>query len=222
MRTVIASSFDFKIDGKAERSGQWKVRVDFDGAVELYDRAIALNPSSAQALTLRGWSFASAGEPDEAIKLIEQARRLSPVDPEGFFTMSAMGFAYMTLGLFGEALDWTRRALRERPTFAPALRFHAICLAELGRIDEAQSIFGNAGSAVVVVERRVREWRGALLAKLAEAGARVAILRRVGGSAAHGSWEGLGSLEGVQDQAKFGLRDYRIGRCGGSRKRRFL
>jgi hypothetical protein len=80
----------------------------------------------------------------------------------------------------------------------------------------------NAGSAVVVVERRVREWRGALLAKLAEAGARVAILRRVGGSAAHGSWEGLGSLEGVQDQAKFGLRDYRIGRCGGSRKRPFL
>ena len=152
--------------------------------------------------------------------------------------MSAMGFAYMTLGLFGKALDWTRRALRERPTFAPALRFHAICLAELGRIDEAQSIFGNAGSAVVVVERRVREWRGALLAKLAEVTGfeplqalpaaqtanlrRLAILRRVGGSAAHGSWEGLGSLEGVQDQAKFGLRDYRIGRCGGSRKRRFL
>ena len=51
---------------------------------------------------------------------------------------------------------------------------------------------------------------------------RLATLRRVGGSAAHGSWEGLGSLEGVQDQAKFGLRDYRIGRCGGSRKRRFL
>jgi TolB-like protein/Flp pilus assembly protein TadD len=116
----------------------WQLRVDFDDAVELYDRAIALNPSSAQALTLRGWSFASAGEPNEAIKLLEQARRLSPVDPEAFFTMSAMGFAYMTLGRFGEALGWTRRALRERPTFGPALRFHAICLAELGRIDEAQ------------------------------------------------------------------------------------
>jgi adenylate cyclase len=117
----------------------WQLRVDFDGAVDLYDRAIALNPSSAQALTLRGWSFAAAGEPDEAIKLLEQARRLSPVDPEAFFTMSAMGFAYMTLGRFGEALDWTRRALRERPTFGPALRFRAICLAELGRIDEAQA-----------------------------------------------------------------------------------
>jgi hypothetical protein len=59
---------------------------------------------------------------------------------------------------------------------------------------------------------------GALLAKLAEVTGfellqalpaaqtanlrRLAILRRVGGSAAHGSWEGL--LEGVQDQAKFG------------------
>jgi hypothetical protein len=29
------------------------------------------------------------------------------------------------------------------------------------------------------------------------------------------------ALESVQDH-KFGLRDYRIGRCGGSRKRRFL
>jgi len=115
----------------------WQLRVDFDGAMELYDRAIALNPSSAQALTLRGWGFASAGQPGEAIKLLQQARRLSPVDPEAFFTMSAMGFAYMTVGRFGEALDWTRRALRERPTFGPALRFHAVCLAELGRLSEA-------------------------------------------------------------------------------------
>jgi hypothetical protein len=48
--------------------------------------------------------------------------------------------------------------------------------ADISRITHAaaccKSIFGNAGSAVVVVERRVREWRGALLAKLAEAGAR--------------------------------------------------
>jgi adenylate cyclase len=33
----------------------WQLRIDLEGAMELYDRAIALNPSSAQALTLRGW-----------------------------------------------------------------------------------------------------------------------------------------------------------------------
>jgi tetratricopeptide (TPR) repeat protein len=113
----------------------WQLRIDLGRAMELYDRAIALNPSSAQALTLRG--FASAGHSEEAIKLLRQARRLSPVDPEAF-TMSAMGFAYMMAGRFGEALDWTRRALRERPTFAPALRFQAVSLAELGRIEEAR------------------------------------------------------------------------------------
>jgi hypothetical protein len=36
-------------------------------------------------------------------------------------------------------VDCTRRALRERPTFGPALRFHAISLAELGRLDEARA-----------------------------------------------------------------------------------
>src|SRR6266481_3407251 len=35
-----------------------------------------------------------------------------------------------------------------------------------------KSIFDNAGIAAAVVERRVREWRGARRAKLAEAGAR--------------------------------------------------
>jgi adenylate cyclase len=44
----------------------------------------------------------------------------------------------MATGRFAEALNWTRRALRERPTFAPALRFHAVSLVELGRITEAR------------------------------------------------------------------------------------
>ena len=41
-------------------------------------------------------------------------------------------------GHFDEAIKWTSRALRERPSFAPALRFHASCLVELGRVDEAR------------------------------------------------------------------------------------
>jgi hypothetical protein len=41
-------------------------------------------------------------------------------------------------GSFDEAVKWTSRALRERPTFAPALRFHAASLVELGRLNEAR------------------------------------------------------------------------------------
>jgi len=116
----------------------WQLRVDPEGALELYDRSLALNPNCAQALALRGWALATAGRPDEAIPSLLQALRLSPFDPEAFFTMSAIACAYLLAKRFDEAIKWTSRALRERPTFAPALRFHAVCLVELGRLGEAR------------------------------------------------------------------------------------
>lgn len=116
----------------------WQLRVDLDGALELYDRSLALNANCSQALTLRGWALATAGRLDEAIASLLQPLRLSPVDPEAFFTMTALGWTYMVAGRFDEAVKWTSRALRERPGFAPALRFHAVSLVGLGRLDEAR------------------------------------------------------------------------------------
>ena len=78
------------------------------------------------------------GRFDEAAPSLLQALRLSPFDPEAFFAMSALGCAYLMAGSFDEAVKWTSRALRERPTFAPALRFHAVSLVELGRLSEAR------------------------------------------------------------------------------------
>jgi adenylate cyclase len=121
----------------------WQLRIDFDDANDFYERALALNPNSAQALTLRGWALATSGHTVEAIEILRQAIRLSPFDPESFFTMSAMGCAYLMAGDYEEALDWTRRALRERPTFGPALRFHAASLAELGRLNESREIIAR-------------------------------------------------------------------------------
>jgi adenylate cyclase len=115
----------------------WQLRIDPKGALELYDRSLALNANCAQALALRGWALATAGQLDEAVPSLLRALRLSPFDPEAFFTMSALGCAYLMAGRFGEAFEWTSRALRQRPTFAPALRFHAVCLVGLGRLSEA-------------------------------------------------------------------------------------
>jgi adenylate cyclase len=116
----------------------WQLRVDLDGALELFDRSLALNANCPQALTLRGWALGSTGRLDEATTSLLQALRLSPFDPEAFFTMSALGWTYLMAGRFDEAVKWTSRAVRERPAFAPALRFHAACLVELGRLGEAR------------------------------------------------------------------------------------
>ncbi len=116
----------------------WQLRVDLEGALELYDRSLALNPDCSQALTLRGWALATAGRTDEATASLLRPLRISPVDPEAFFTMTALGWTHLMAGRFNDAIEWTSRALRERPAFAPALRFHAVCLVELGRLDEAR------------------------------------------------------------------------------------
>jgi adenylate cyclase len=138
----------------------WQLLGEPERALDLYDRSLALNPNGAQALALRGWAMATAGRPDEAIPPLLQALRLSPLDTEAFFTMSAMGCAYLMAGRFDEAIVWTGRALRERPTFGAALRFHAICLAELGRLDEARDIVAQMlrlepGLTIPLLSRRV-------------------------------------------------------------------
>jgi adenylate cyclase len=116
----------------------WQLRVDPQGALELYEKSLALNSNCSQALALRGWALATAGQSAEAIASLELALRLSPFDPEAFFAMSAIGCAYLMARRFEEALKWTSRALRERPTFAPALRFHAVCLVEVGLLSDAR------------------------------------------------------------------------------------
>ena len=82
----------------------WQLRVDPERALELYDRSLALNANCAQALALRGWALATAGRPDEAVPSLLQAIRLSPYDPQSFFTMSAMGCAYLMARRFDDAM----------------------------------------------------------------------------------------------------------------------
>lgn len=121
----------------------WQLRVDLDGALELYDRALELNANCAQAHTLRGWALATAGRLEEATASLSLALRLSPIDPETFFTMSALGWTCFVAGRFDEAVKWTARALRDRPGFGPALRFHAASLVGLGRLDEARATIAH-------------------------------------------------------------------------------
>ena len=54
---------------------------DSESAIEMADRAVALNPNSFDAWNGRGWVYRNAGLPEEAVRSFERAIRMSPVDP---------------------------------------------------------------------------------------------------------------------------------------------
>ena len=54
---------------------------DIESALEMADRAVALNPNSFDVWLSRGWVYRDAGLPEEAVRSFERAIRMSPVDP---------------------------------------------------------------------------------------------------------------------------------------------
>jgi tetratricopeptide (TPR) repeat protein len=104
------------------------------------ERAIALNPNGAQALTHAGYVHTFLGEAALAVTKLELAMRQSPRDPTMFRTYSGLAFAHLLQERFEDAVLWARRALAENPNYMPTLRSLASALGHLGRIDEARVI----------------------------------------------------------------------------------
>ena len=111
---------------------------DFDGAREMVDRAVALNPNSLRAWELRGWAYVIAGQPEEAIRSFARTIRLSPFDSSLFSALTGMGAAFIGLGRFDEAVAATRKAIRQNPLYPVTYRILVIALAHLRREAEAR------------------------------------------------------------------------------------
>ena len=111
---------------------------DHESAIELADRAVALNPNSYQAWGCRGHVYRVAGLPEEAVRSFERAIRMSPVDPLLHVTFAGMGMAFIELGRFDEAIVAGKKALRQNPSFSAAYRCLASAFAHLGRAAEAR------------------------------------------------------------------------------------
>jgi TolB-like protein len=110
---------------------------DYDAGLAAADRALALAPNSALVLLTSGWLRVYVSESEPAILCIERAMRLSPVDPAMFYFSTALSLAHFVGGRYAEAVDWARRAVRERPSYLAGQRLLATNLARLGRREEA-------------------------------------------------------------------------------------
>jgi adenylate cyclase len=108
-------------------------------AVELLGRQIGLNRNDASAWFWLGYARCTLGRQDEAIAALEQARRLSPRDPNlnGIFIVTAT--AHLHLGRDREALEWAQRSALERPQHAVAHSWVAAAAANLGETETARA-----------------------------------------------------------------------------------
>jgi adenylate cyclase len=113
---------------------------DHESAIETSDRAVALNPNSFNAWLYRGWVYTIAGSSEEAVRSFERAMRVSPVDPLLHRALAGIGFAFIELRRFDEAIVAGKKAQRRNPSYSAAYRCLASAFAHLGRDAEAREV----------------------------------------------------------------------------------
>jgi len=117
----------------------WLFR-DYDQAIELFDRALAANPSSAIAWLRSSATFSYIGETREARRRVDIGLRLSPYDAHVFFSYGLVGLASYAAGDWADAAQWGRRSMAANPRFVGNMRFLAASLAASGQLEEARAV----------------------------------------------------------------------------------
>jgi adenylate cyclase len=111
----------------------------YGAARVVLERAVALDPNAAWALSRLGWLNVYVDRPDDAKVHFEKALRLSPLDPMNFNNYVGMGSAQQVAGDDNAAADLYIRALQERPNAHWVHRNLATALHAAGRFNEARA-----------------------------------------------------------------------------------
>jgi adenylate cyclase len=113
---------------------------DYDAALDLFDRALAVSPSNSWAWMFSSGTYGFVGDAPSGIARAERAIRLSPLDQQAFFNLCLLGQNHYLNGTFEDAIRWSRKALNLNPRFGNAARVLAASLIALDRVDEARKI----------------------------------------------------------------------------------
>jgi adenylate cyclase len=118
-------SHDLKGDilGFQARSG-WESE-----AVAEHERALALDPSNADAARDLGWDYARFGEFDKSQEYFDKAILLSPHDPSRAHIYGGKASANFGLKRYDQAIEWARQAIAISPNYTQYI--HATLVAAL-------------------------------------------------------------------------------------------
>ncbi len=116
-------------------------------AIALHERAIALNPNLAIAWCFSGLAYVYTGRHEEGLRRINQAGRLSPSDPHGFFFDTSLIIVHLLRGDCASAVEAGRRAIELNPLFSSGHKSYLAALGLMDRTREAAEVLGPAAAA---------------------------------------------------------------------------
>jgi adenylate cyclase len=115
------------------------VQHDHVTAIEAFEAALALSPSSAFALFLGSIVFAYANDAERAIDWANRALRVSPIDRLAYIPHHAIAISHFMCRRYEEAAISVRRAVQCNPSLSVTHSWLVAALAKLGRMDEAKA-----------------------------------------------------------------------------------
>lgn len=108
-------------------------------ALEYFETALKIKPSSAEALYNKGMFLQSGAKYDEALATY---RELISVDSDNFLGYYNTGFIYMVeLSAFDTAMAYFDTVLTLDPTYIDAYYNKGLCLEEMSQEDEAVQVY---------------------------------------------------------------------------------
>lgn len=114
----------------------WDTRT----ALDLFERALGLDPTYIPARNWYTWVLVAAGRSGEAI---QQARRIAQMDPQSPYANGAAALAYLMANQMEESIKFGRTALAMAPDSLVVMWQHALALAGSSAWDEAIEWFGR-------------------------------------------------------------------------------
>jgi TolB-like protein/tetratricopeptide (TPR) repeat protein len=117
---------------------------DFEGALALVERSLAIDPNSPRAWNTSASIHIAMGHSDTARKQAEHVIRISPRNPSHWVSYTHVAEANLQDMRYQEAADAAKKALQLNNYMVPAHLVLAASCAHLGRPDEAQAAIKQA------------------------------------------------------------------------------
>lgn len=114
---------------------------EYGDAFRYYNKALALNPDSAEAYNGLGFVNDIRGDYDDAFRCVRKALELKPLFPEAYYTL---GWIYLDLEQYEEAFNSYTKALDMKPNYPAAQNGLGKYHEKMGDLDKAVKSFQKA------------------------------------------------------------------------------